>query len=387
MQTALNLPNPPPELVKLSHTLGERIVDWIEDNGPMPFDQYMRMCLYEPGLGYYTNGLHKFGASGDFVTAPEQGDLFAQALARQIDQVSAQWGEEWVLLELGAGSGVLAKDLLNHLNHRPARYEILEPSAALRAVQAETLAGSAHQNCISWINEPPSAPFKGLILANEVIDALPVKRFRVTPNGIDELAVHLARDRDTARLSWTAVAPDQRLVAAVSSLKETVADPLPVGFESELCVDVPSWLAEMTRGLAHGMAWFIDYGYATNTYYHPDRDTGTLVCHYRHRAHFDPFIWPGLTDLSAFVDFGLLERAASSAGLAQVGFTSQAEFVLAMGMHEAVWAQTHEHTRLQQLAELKRLTLPGEMGEKFKLMALARGDHAALHGFCGSMLP
>lgn len=156
MQSALNLPNPPPELVELSHTLGERIVDWIEDNGPMPFDQYMRMCLYEPGLGYYTNGLHKFGASGDFVTAPEQGDLFAQALARQIDQVSAEWGEEWVLLELGAGSGVLAKDLLNHLDHRPARYEILEPSAALRAVQAETVAGSAHQNRITWIKEPPA---------------------------------------------------------------------------------------------------------------------------------------------------------------------------------------------------------------------------------------
>ena len=387
MHSALNLPNPPPELMALSHTLGERIVDWIQDKGPMPFDQYMRMCLYEPGLGYYTNGLHKFGASGDFITAPEQGDLFAQALARQIDKISPAWGEDWVLLELGAGSGALAKDLLTHLHHPPGRYDILEPSAALRAVQAETLDNSSHLTNLSWLSGPPSTPFRGLILANEVIDALPIKRFRVTESGIGELAVTLDRDGDTARLAWATVAPDPRLVEAIEGLQATLARPLPIGYESELCVDLPSWLAEMVRHLDHGMAWFIDYGYDTETYYHPDRNTGTLVCHYRHRGHFDPFIWPGLTDLSAFVDFGLLKRSALAAKLDMVGLTSQAEFVLAMGVHEAVLAQTDEHTRLQKLAELKRLTLPGEMGEKFKLMALARGQQPALDGFCGSMIP
>ncbi len=386
MQSALNLPTPPPELQVLSHTLGERIVDWIEDNGPMPFDQYMQMCLYEPGLGYYSNGLHKFGASGDFITAPEQGDLFAQALARQIDRASPEWGDDWVLLELGAGSGVLAKDILRHLQHCPIRYEILEPNVALRSVQAQTLKDSPHQDRVSWIDQPPQDAFRGLILANEVIDALPVKRFKVTAKGIKELAVHTIQDGDTARFAWTEIAPAPRLIRAIEALQERMTSSLPLGFESELCVDLPSWLAEMTRALEHGMAWFIDYGYPTHGYYHPQRDRGTLVCHYRHRAHFDPFIWPGLTDLSCFVDFGLLEWAAMNAGLAQTGLTSQAEFVLAMDIHEAVVAQKDERLRLSQLAELKRLTLPGEMGEKFKLMALARGDHPPLHGFCGSML-
>lgn len=151
MQSVLNLPTPPPQLIELSHTLGERIVEWIGQHGPMPFDRYMQMCLYEPGLGYYVNGLHKFGQDGDFVTAPEQGSLFAQALARQIDAIAPAFEGDWTILELGAGSGVLARDLLAHLKHLPNRYEILEPSAMLREVQATTLKEGSHADTVSWL--------------------------------------------------------------------------------------------------------------------------------------------------------------------------------------------------------------------------------------------
>lgn len=381
MQSALNLPTPPPELIELSHTLGERIVEWIGQHGPMPFDRYMYMCLYEPGLGYYVNGLHKFGADGDFITAPEQGDLFAQALARQVDLLSPLWGDDWTLLELGAGSGVLAKDLLAHLERPPQRYEILEPSAQLRQVQATTLKESPHGHRVRWLDQPPEKPFSGVIIANEVIDALPVKRFRWMGDRMEELAVTVKDDR----LQWTTTTPDARLTEAVEALAGDLSDPWPVGFESELCVDLAPWLSTVTSSLSHGLCLFVDYGYSRQSYYHPERLEGTLVCHYRHRAHFDPFVWPGLTDLSAFVDFDLLAKAGTDLGLKVAGFTTQAEFVLASGVHETVLAEPDEYRRLKLLSELKRLTLPGEMGEKFKLMALGRSQLPPMSDFFGSM--
>jgi len=385
MQSALDLPLPPPELIALSHTLGDRIVESIGQDGPMPFDRYMQMCLYEPGLGYYVNGLHKFGVDGDFVTAPEQGTLFAKSLAWQIDLFSPSFPKDWVLLELGAGSGALANDLLASLTHPPARYQIMEPSAALRAVQQEKLATSPHFDRIEWLETPPQKPFSGLILANEVIDALPVKRWRKTEEGLEELAVGVENTKEGGRLYWTTQTPDPRLSASVEALCAQLPVPLPAGYESELCVDLEPWLATVTQSLEHGVALFIDYGYEQASYYHPDRDQGTLVCHYRHRAHFDPFVWPGLVDISSFVDFDLLAKAGKAVGLTVGGMTSQAEFVLASGIHEKVLAEPDDHARLRQLSELKRLTLPGEMGEKFQLMALTRGTIPRLDGFLGSI--
>ena len=386
MQSALTLPTPPENLLALSHRLSERIIDAIKSDGPMPFDQYMAMCLYEPGLGYYVNGLHKFGQAGDFVTSPEQGPLFAQSLARQIDDLSTSWqlGEnDWHVLELGAGSGVLARDILLNLEALPDKYWIFEPSAVLREVQAKTLEAAGLIDHVEWLAKPPDRDFLGVVLGNEVIDALPVKRWRFSDDGIEELAVDIKPEGSALR--WTCIQPTEALETEVGGLLGRLNQPVGSGYESECCVYLEAWLSSVTGHLTHGVVLLIDYGYTEEAYYHPERTEGTLVCHYRHRAHFDPFVWPGLTDISAWVDFTALGRAARNIGLEVLGYTTQAEFVLAQGIHHDVIRLTDENARLSALSELKRLTLPGEMGEKFKVMALARGDIPPLLGFSGSI--
>ncbi len=373
------LPAPPDELAELSQRLGERISAEIDANGPMPFDRYMQLALYEPGLGYYVNGLHKFGAAGDFVTAPEQGRLFATALAGQIDEVTEALDADWTLLEIGAGSGVLVRDLLGALANPPARYLILETSAALREVQAETLAGLPDELAgrVAWIDTPPEQGFEGVIVANEVLDALPVARFEATADGPAELAVA----HQPPSFGWARTAPRERLERACRALFEALPAPLAEGYRGEICLDLSGWLATVTAPLKRGAAFLIDYGYPRDEAYHPDRSDGSLVCHYRHRAHFDPFVWPGLTDLSAFVDFTAVAEAADACGLSVAGYTTQAGFLLALGAHEAVGRADDETERLRLSAEIKRLTLPGEMGEKFKVMALTRALERPLTGF------
>jgi SAM-dependent MidA family methyltransferase len=377
---SLSLPEPPPELLRLSEQLCTRIVKAIEiADGILPFDRYMAMALYEPGLGYYVNGLHKFGQSGDFVTAPEQGRIFATTMARQVDEVASQLGENWTLFELGAGSGAMARDLLESLEHPPDRYLILEPSAPLREVQAETLAAlpANLRERVTWLTSPPNEPFDGVIIANEVIDALPVSAFEVTEAGVSERCVSV----DGSRFTWAPRPASVRLQTAVDELQARLPSPLPIGYRSEICLDLAGWLKTVTEPLRRGLALFIDYGYPRTEYYHPDRSGGTLVCHYRHRAHFDPFVWPGLTDLSAFVDFTAVAEAAVDCGLEVAGFTNQTGFLLSLSAHKIVDQAEDDLTRLQLAGELKRLTLPGEMGEKFKVIGLARGFDHELSGF------
>ncbi len=363
----------------MSEQLCTRIVNEIERAGPMRFDRYMNLALYEPGLGYYVNGLHKFGQAGDFVTAPEHGRIFATALARQIDEITAHLDGAWTLMELGAGSGVLARDLLGLLTHPPARYLILDTSAPLREVQAETLADLPRslRSRLAWLDSPPDESFKGVIIANEVLDALPVARFEMTRQGLTELKVDLAGDR----LGWTRSSPSARLEDAFEKLRSELPAPLPEGYQGEICLVLPGWLETITKPLAHGAVLLIDYGYPRSEYYRPDRNTGTLVCHYRHRAHFDPFVWPGLTDLSAFVDFTAVAEAAADCGLEVAGFTSQAGFLLSLGAHELLDQAETDLDHMRLASELKRLTLPGEMGEKFKVLGLTRGFDQPLLGF------
>ncbi|TVP93716.1 MAG: SAM-dependent methyltransferase [Thioalkalivibrio sp.] len=374
----LALPDPPDELVRLSRTLGDRIAEHIRRDGPMPFDRYMAMALYEPGLGYYVNGLHKFGQAGDFVTAPEQGGLFAAALADQIDQIATALGAAYTIMEPGAGSGVLARDLLQTLRTPPEHYLILEPSAVLRQVQRETLASLPDHLAgrVEWIDAPPDQPFDGVIVANEVIDALPVAVFETGPEGPRERCVTIG---DT-RLEWTTNAPRPRLVEAFERLQHRLGRGLAQGYVSEICLDLGGWLDTITAPLRRGSALLIDYGYPRQEYYLPERSAGTLVCHYRHRAHFDPFVWPGLTDLSAFVDFSAVVDAAAECGLTAAGFTSQADFLLSLNAHEHVARADDDRVRLRLAGELKRLIMPGEMGEKFKLLALQRGLDIKLSG-------
>ena len=379
MDPSLKLPEPPSELAELSAQLCTRIVNAIAEQGPLPFDRYMAMALYEPGLGYYVNGLHKFGQDGDFVTAPEQGQLFAAALATTLNEVGNAIGPDWVLMEAGPGSGALARDLLQLLDQPPQQYLLLEPSAALREVQAATLADlpDALKRRIEWIAAPPTDGFQGALVANEVIDALPVSRFEITEAGFQELAVQV----DGNRLNWTHRVPGERLLSAVQHLLDQLPEVLPKGFRSEVCVDLPDWFKTITAPLQTGLALMIDYGYPRAEYYRAERSDGTLVAHYRHRAHFDPFVWPGLTDLSAFVDFTALAEAALDVQMEVAGFTSQAGFVLGSGVIQRLEQSRNEIERLELAGELKKLTLPGEMGEKFKVMALSRNLDLTLDAF------
>ncbi|MDX1625298.1 MAG: SAM-dependent methyltransferase [Wenzhouxiangellaceae bacterium] len=376
---SLSLPDPPRELAELSRELCTTLVEAIESGGPMPFSEFMERALYAPGLGYYVNGLHKFGAAGDFVTAPEQGTLFAASLARALDPVTDSLGPGWTLLEAGPGSGALARDLLAQLERPPGRCLLLERSAALREVQHETLAelpGGLRER-IEWIDAPPGRPFDGVVLANEVLDALPVARFRMTDRGPRELAVTV----ENGRFAWTTWKAGDRLAAALDHVLGDLPHDLPVGYESEVCPDLPGWVDAVCAPLRRGCAMFVDYGYPRREYYLPERSGGTLVCHYRHRAHFDPFAWPGLTDLSAFVDFTALAEAGLAAGLELDGFTTQAGLVLGSGVAERLEGGMPDDRRLRLAGELKRLVLPGEMGEKFKAMAFRRGDASAPDGF------
>ncbi|MDT8438989.1 MAG: SAM-dependent methyltransferase [Wenzhouxiangellaceae bacterium] len=347
------------------------IVNAIERDGPMPFTRYMQMALYEPGLGYYVNGLLKFGSSGDFITAPESGDLFAHALARTIDRAAESLGPDWTMLELGPGSGALAAGLVEHLERPPAHYLLLEPSAMLREVQRERLDGLMDDGVteFEWIERPPDADFHGVIVGNEVMDALPVERFEVRADGFDRLCVTTGE----RGFEWARRPADGRLAGALAALNEALDAPLAPGYQSELCVDLPDWLATVLAPLKKGLALLVDYGYRRHEFYHPDRREGTLVCHYRHRAHFDPFVWPGLTDLSAFVDFSAAAEAGQALGFDLLSLCNQADFLLASGVHSAIEDADDDLERLRLAAEFKRLVLPGEMGEKFKLLALGRG--------------
>jgi SAM-dependent MidA family methyltransferase len=336
------------------------------------------MALYEPGLGYYVNGLHKFGAAGDFVTAPEQGGLFARAVAGVLDEVGRELGADWTLLEPGPGSGALARDLLTAMRHPPARCLLLEPSAALRDVQAETLASLPAElgGRIEWVAAPPAEPFDGVVLANEVVDALPVHHFRIAETGLEEACVTV----ENARFAWQWRPAGQRLTDAVANVLDDLKQPLVAGYASEICLMLPEWLESVTAALNRGLALFVDYGYPRREYYHGDRADGTLVCHYRHRAHFDPFVWPGLTDISAFVDFTALAEAGRAAGLELCGFTTQGGFLVESGVGEAIERADDEAERLRLAGEFKRLVLPGEMGERFKVLGLTRGFEPWLPG-------
>ncbi|MCA1778276.1 MAG: SAM-dependent methyltransferase [Xanthomonadaceae bacterium] len=378
---SLKLPEPPPELTALSHQLCARIVSAIEAGGAISFQRYMEMALYEPGLGYYVNGLHRFGASGDFVTAPEQGRLFAQALARKLAPVIDSLDADWTLMELGPGSGALARELIVHLECPPARYLLLEPSAALRQVQQAELATLPKELAarFEWLDQPPEKAFSGAIIANEVIDALPVERFRIAAGDVKSMTVDV--DPASGRLVWVEGPASDRLRRAVRHVCQDLPEALPEGYTSEICVDLPDWLQTVTAAMACGMALMIDYGYPRREYYHAQRSDGTLVCHYRHRAHFDPFVWPGLTDLSAFVDFTTVAEAARTWGLDVAGFTTQAGFLLESGVHNAIESTADDRKRLRLAGEFKRLVLPGEMGDKFKLMTLVRNLDPALGEF------
>lgn len=379
-------PMPDSDAMQSSLQLAERIVAAIAANGgAIGFDNYMQMALYEPGLGYYSGGATRFGAAGDFVTAPLISPLFSRTLARQCGDCLAELDTP-VILELGAGSGDMAADLLVELaalERLPQRYLILEVSAALREQQSQTLQRKAPQlvERVEWLERLPERPIEGVLLANEIIDALPVQRFRLRAGVPQELAV----GQQEGRFVWVERPAPAALRQAVERIQAELGAPLADGYTSEYCAQIGPWLTSLAEVLKRGVMLFIDYGYPRSEYYHPQRGMGTLVCHYRHRAHDDPLILPGLQDITAFVDFSAAAQAGVSAGLDVLGFASQAQFLLGAGLLDLVQEETMapagSPAGLLLAQQVKTLTLPGEMGERFKVLALGRDCDVPLRGF------
>jgi SAM-dependent MidA family methyltransferase len=376
------LPEPPDDLKQLSNALYDRIRDEIRVNGQIPFSRYMELALYEPGQGYYSAGLHKLGESGDFTTSPELGPLFAACLSNVAAELAAELGD-YDILEIGAGSGRLAADLLNALapGARPRRYRILDRSADLRRVQAETLSASAPvvSERVEWLDEPPGEDWQGLIIANEVLDAFPVERFRIAEAGVEQACVREGRGGFEACFR---TAPAE-LESAVRDLESDLEEPLRAGYCSEINLQMKPWLQAVTAKLSRGMALFVDYGYPRQEYYLPERSAGTLMCHYRHRAHGDPYFWPGLQDITAWVDFTALAEAADDCGLLVAGFATQAMFLLGSGLDRELTARIPAagDEGLALNYEVRQLTLPNLMGERFKAMGLERNLSTASEAF------
>jgi SAM-dependent MidA family methyltransferase len=382
MAVAVNLSLPAPDADALAHSerLRTRLRETIAARGAMPFSEFMQQCLYAPGLGYYSAGAAKFGPAGDFITAPELGPLFARCVARLLAPLLPGLGEQAAVLELGGGSGAFAADALQalaQLDALPARYRILEPSADLRERQRERIAAlpASLAARVDWIDHPPEAPWRGVLFANEVIDALPATRFTLRHGEVCE--EHVALDGDGRFLRSDRPA-DALVSAAVRHLERDLGEPFPDGYRSELLPQLPYWMQAIAGSLEAGLMLFCDYGFPRSEYYLPERRDGTLQAHYRHRAHNDVLRWPGLQDLTASVDFTALAEAGNGAGFGIAGYLSQAQFLIATGLPEifetAHAATTDENARYRLAQEVKQLTLPGAMGERFQVLLLARGQ-------------
>jgi SAM-dependent MidA family methyltransferase len=370
-----------PEAQQHSGRLIEEIRREIEAcGGALPFDRYMELALYAPGLGYYTAGARKFGAEGDFVTAPEISPVFGRCLARQAEQVLREL-DGGDLLEFGAGTGRLAADMLaelESLGSLPEHYFILELSPELQQRQRQTISECVPQLAqrVVWLQELSPAGFRGLVVANELLDAMPVHRFRVQPEGISEQYVEWMDER--FGLCWRPP-QDPGLEGAVTGLGLE----LEPGYESEINLRAAPWLQQLSDAIDAGVVILIDYGYPRGEFYHPQRNSGTLMCHYRHHAHSDPLVYPGLQDITAHVDFTAVAEAALRVGLQVSGYTSQAFFLMGCGLDQVLGSVNPEDAGdyLDLVQGVKRLTLPTEMGERFKVLALSRNLEQPLMGF------
>lgn len=374
--TIESLPLPDVRAAALSARLAHKLGGAIDAAGGwLGFDRYMEMVLYEPGLGYYSAGSVKLGAQGDFVTAPEISDIFGRVLAARLAPMLMALDRP-VVLELGAGTGRLARVLLDALGETQRvlpDYWILELSADLKERQRSRL--EPHAGRVHWLDALPEEGFEGIVLANEVADALPVSVFLKGAS----TALPLGVRRDGDAFAWAEGPVDSELGAAVLALERLLGREFPNGYRSEVCLRLPAWIASLAAPLRRGAILLIDYGLGREEYYHPDRSQGTLICHYRHRAHADPFIYPGLQDVSAWVDFSACADAGLASALEVSGYTTQAQFLLHGGAAQLLDGLP-DRARLLEAQALKTLVLPGEMGERFKLLLLTRGLGADLPG-------
>ena len=367
--------------------------------GWLSFERFMELALYAPGLGYYSAGSVKIGVGGDFVTAPEVSDLFNCCVARQCAEILTATGGE--ILELGAGTGRMAATVLTALAAQgvlPERYAILEVSADLAARQRARLAQLPPQlrERVAWLERLPQSPLRGVMLANEVADALPCRRFTWRDGAVRELGVALAESPASAgraaggeldgggeEISFReqSAAAEASLARACEGLLASLEGEPPPGYVSEVCLRVGPWIASLSECLGRGVLLVCDYGLPRRHYYHRERSSGTLRCHFKQRAHADPYINVGVQDITAWVDFTRIAEAALAAELAVSGFATQTAFLLATGLEGLVAQAVDDAQRARLAGEARRLILPEEMGEAFKFMALTRGYDAPLSGF------
>jgi SAM-dependent MidA family methyltransferase len=388
-----SLPAPDADALAHSARLAALIRSRIEANGgAIPFSRYMELALYAPGLGYYSAGASKFGESGDFVTAPELGPVFAACVAESVAPVLQQIGpgaagseaagsetasSETVFLELGGGTGAFAETVLKRLTELdalPDRYAILEPSAELRERQRQRLQQYLAPplfDLLEWLDGPLQHDWDGVLFANEVIDALPTPRFGIVDGQVHEEQVVIDGD-GFARVSRPA---DGFLENAVRHLEQRLQRRLEDGYRSELLAQLPYWIQAVCGGLKRGAMLFVDYGYPRAEYYLPERNDGTLRAFYRQRMHADPLLWPGLQDITASVDFTALAEAGVGAGFEFAGYSSQASFLLGNGLAgvlERIERIADDGERLRRTEEVKKLTLPSAMGERFQVMGFEK---------------
>jgi SAM-dependent MidA family methyltransferase len=375
----MTLPDAPPAALEHSARLARHIRDEITAAaGWVSFARYMELALYAPGLGYYMAGARKLGRDGDFVTAPEISELFGQTLAAQVAEVLAGAGGD--VLEIGAGSGALAATLLAELERRgslPARYLILELSPDLRARSRDTLAARVPHllERVAWLNQLPPR-LTGCVIGNEVLDAMPVSVVRRDGDALQEMGVAL----DNESFVWKPQALSPRLQAVIDSGCLPAAQ-----YTTEFQVVAQGFVRSVSTMIERGAALFIDYGFPRREYYHPQRAEGTLMCHYRHRAHDDPFFLPGLQDITSHIDFTAMAEAALDGGTEILGYTTQAHFLVNCGITQLLARTSVDNTvAYAPLAgQVGRLTSPAEMGELFKVIAFGRGMPQPLLGFAG----
>jgi SAM-dependent MidA family methyltransferase len=382
--TDFQLPVPDADAAAHSARLAALIREQIgAAGGAIPFSRFMELALYAPGLGYYSAGASKFGAEGDFVTAPELGPVFAACVAESLAPVLQQIGPQARMLELGGGTGAFAEVALKRLlelDALPDRYAILEPSAQLRERQRERLQQRLIPpvfELVEWLDAPFDDDWHGVLFANEVIDALPTPRFAIEGGGDVEAGEvyeeHVALEDDA--LVRVLRPADDFLANAVRHIERRMERRLPSGYRSEVLPQLPYWIQAVAGGMRRGAMLFVDYGHPRAEYYQPDRDDGTLRAYYRHRVHGDPLLWPGLQDITASVDFTALAEAGVAAGFDFAGYCSQASFLLGNGLAgvlQRIEAIKDEAERQRRTSEVKRLTLPSEMGERFQVMGFEK---------------
>ena len=382
MSVASALPELTPDEAAHSERLAARIRSEIEATGGwISFARFMEMALYEPGLGYYSAGARKLGPAGDFITAPEVAPVFSRCVALQCAEVLRAVGGD--VLELGAGSGAMAATMLAELealDALPARYLILDVSADLRERQRETLAGKVPHllDRVQWLDRLPDG-LTGVVVANEVLDAMPVERFVLRGDAVQALGVGWT----AGRFGWAEARASAELGRRVERIRAEAGADWADGYTSELNAGLEPWLASVAASVERGVFLFVDYGLPRRELYAAERNGGTLLCHFRHRFHDDPFARPGLQDITAWVDFTAVAEAAEQAGLSVAGYTTQAHFLIANDLerHLSDVSGIDLVQRVNVSRQAMLLTLPGEMGERFKVIALARDFDAPLRGF------